>query len=108
MPVDGTERPECTRPSCEEPSVARWHDGMWTCEALCFEHVTESLDPRDRLPEYREELTTEENVTTLGDGRDGVRVVPAGAKPFAGPWAVARSPEALREWVDEHDEVVSL
>jgi len=101
-----TDRPECRREDCQELAVARWHDGMWTAEALCFEHVSESLDTRRRFDEYRDEVTTEANLTTIGSGRDEVRVVPAGAKPFAGPWACIRTVEALEEWVDQHDELV--
>lgn len=80
---------------------------MWTGEALCFDHVSESLDERDRLPSYRDEITTEENMTTIGSRRPESRVVPAGAKPLAGPWACIRTVEALQEWLDEHDEEVS-
>lgn len=100
-------RPVCHRGSCSTLAVARWHDGMWTAEALCFEHITESLDARDKLPIYKDEITTDANLTTIGNGRNATQVVAAGAQPFAGPWACVRSVEALAHWIDQHDTTVT-
>jgi len=92
---------ECGRSDCFEPAVARWHDGMWTTGPRCFDHIKGSLKKRSRFPEHRDEVTTKANITTIGD-RGKTRVVPAGAKPLAGPWACIRTVEALEEWLDEH------
>lgn len=98
------DRPDCRITDCNAPAVGRWHDGMWTGGPECLDHLLDHLDPRRRLGEYRDEVTTDANLTTIGGGQ--TRVVPAGAKPIAGPWAVVRSQEALRHWIEQHDPVV--
>lgn len=90
---------------CGDPATFRWHDGKWTSGRLCLDHAREKLDERARFSEYREEVTTKENMTTIGNGR--TRIVPAGARPINGPWATIRTKEALDEWVDEHPRVVN-
>jgi len=102
------DRERCQYSDCDELAVARWHDGMWGGGFRCFEHTADSLNSRDRLESYRDEITTEANLTTIGSGRNESRIVPAGAKPIAGPWACIRTVECLRHWIKQHDTEVDL
>lgn len=99
--ISDTESPQTC--NCSKPATFRWHDGMWTTGAFCFDCIRETLPKENRLETYRDALTTKDNMTTIDDGR--IRIVPAGARPINGPWATIRTKEAIDEWCDEHPEV---
>ena len=84
---------------CNRDAEWTWHDGMWSGGRYCDEHIREKLDKRRRFGDHRDEITTSENVTTLGDS--GTVVIPAGARPLDGAYPVVRTKEAL----DEHRQV---
>lgn len=82
---------------CDREAAWTWHDGMWGGGRYCDEHIREQLEDRDRFPDHRDEITTAENVTTIGR-RDDVRVVPAGARPLKGVYPTIRTKEAFDEY----------
>lgn len=91
-------------PTCDEcDGVAAWtwHDGMWSKGRYCDEHIREKLTERWRFVEYRDEITTADTVTTIGN-RETV-VIPAGAKPIGQTYPVIRTKEALDEYRDSSD-----
>mgnify|MGYP000527065963 CR=1 FL=1 len=89
---------------CENPAQWTWHDGMWSGGRYCNDHIREKLKKDRKLAEYRDAITTEENVTKL---RGETAIIPAGAKPLDSTFPVVRTKGALDQALNEDRELVT-
>lgn len=89
--------------ACQTNPEWTWFDGKFAGGEYCVDCIRGQLDTRERFPDYRDEITTAENATTIGD-HPPVRVVPAGARPIGEVYPTIRTQEALDEWLAKQSE----
>lgn len=85
------------RCNCGADAEWTWFNGMGAMGRYCNEHAREELP--DDLPEYKDAITTEENVTLL---RGRTAIIPGGGvKPLGSTYPVIRSKEAFDQYMSE-------
>lgn len=97
-----SETETCQKNGCENDARWTWHDGMWAGGYYCNECIRAKLDSENDWgwPEYRDPITTAENVTRL---RDETVIIPAGAQPLKSRFPTIRSQEAFDEYVNAEE-----
>lgn len=102
---DGQDDGEVDRcDKCDNVAQWTWHDGRWTGGLYCHDHIRDKLEKDRKFPDYKDAITTEENVTQL---RDDTAIIPAGARPLDRTYPVIRTKGALDQLLDDEPESIA-